>query len=999
MVTNTRRAYERITAGPPEVTGDQAREILRMHFGRDAVSIRRLVGETEHNLHITDGEGTEYVLRVARPEERQALECQNALLQHIAERDPGLPVPRVVAAVDGERCIPVRVGQSRLLARLLTWLPGTPLAEVRHLSAELLADLGSVAGRLTSVTAEFGYPSTQPHYWELTNSADVLAECLPYVTDPSLREAIGASQEWLQANAERLKGLPKAVVHQDVNAFNVLVTRSNLKTRVSGVIDFGDTLRTARVADLAVLLAGVLRVSDRPLAAVTEVARTYYAACALSNDELDLVFPLAVARLAAVAATAARLSADAAPGDPRHRSAGMATKVAGLMRIPTAVGTAAIRRACGLPAHPRSRTVIGWLAEHAEGLAQIVAGDLVALDLTAGSEIFDGCDPLDPHMLQAAASSRVVALQPAVAVGRFGEPRFLSPRRRTTGPEESDNVHIGLDLFVKAGATVHAPVDGVVQQVSAADIDVVLRHDPAPGATFYTLYRGLDAQVAAGDSVSAGEQIGTVRAPGVDPAMPPRVTVQLAVESVAEWASVPDQVTNSEFGVFAGLFPDATALLDPRHGITAWVPAIEHRLAGRARYLPGNHPTYFAKPINMARARGTWFFDEQGRSYLDSLNNVTLLGHCHPRLTAAVTRQIGRLNTNSRFVYDLLDRYAERLTATLPRGLDVVYFVNSGSEANDLALRMARYVTGRQDLVIIDDAYHGNTALVTEITPARYKLTGKPKTTHSAPAPDCYRGTYGYDDPDAGAKYAAHVIDTFDRLAGEGSPPAAFVFEALLASGGQVVLPPGYLPPIFAAARQRGVLTIADEVQVGFGRLGEAFWGFQTQGELVPDMVTLGKSMGNGFPVAALVTTREISQAFEDTGRFFSTYGGNPVACAVGLEVLDVLAEEGLQHNALVVGQYFRDRLTMLGDRHELIGDVRGQGFYSGVEFVRERVSKEAAREETLKICEGLKDEGVLAYPTGPQWNVLKLKPPLTFTRDQADLFVAMLDRVLERGF
>ncbi|WP_131742890.1 aminotransferase class III-fold pyridoxal phosphate-dependent enzyme, partial [Actinomadura roseirufa] len=582
------------------------------------------------------------------------------------------------------------------------------------------------------------------------------------------------------------------------------------------------------------------------------------------------------------------------------------------------------------------------------------------------------------------------------AVGRYGEPRFLAPARRGSGGGE---VALGIDLFAAPGTPVRAPLAGRVEATGTAGTDLVLAHEPAPGVRFSTLYTGLATGLAEGADVPAGAPLGHVAAGAAD-GLPPRLRIQATAVPVTAWTSVPRDAPDHEREPWRALFPDPTPLLGAQDAVAAWEPAGERALRGRHAHLPNSHPTYFDRPITMVRARDCSFYDERGRSYLDALNNVTLAGHGHPRLVEAASRQLGRLNTNTRFVYEVLSEYAERLTATLPDGLDVVYFVNSGSEANDLALRMSRYLTKREDVVIIDDAYHGYTSVVADVSPSRYRHYGKPDTTHPTPVPDRYRGPYGYDDPDAGARYAGHVAETFDRLAAEGRPPAAFLFEALLAGGGQVVLPPGYLASVFAAAARHGALTIADEVQVGFGRLGEAFWGFQTQGpDVVPDFVTMGKAMGNGFPVAAMVTTREISQAYDPAGKFFSTYGGNPVACAVGLELLNVVADEGLQENALVTGQYLRDRLAALMDRHELIGDVRGQGFYSGVEFVRDRATKEPASEETLLVCERLKDRGVLVYPTGPSWNILKLKPPLTFSRADADEFTTALDAVLEEGW
>ncbi|WP_158880265.1 aminotransferase class III-fold pyridoxal phosphate-dependent enzyme [Amycolatopsis anabasis] len=993
-MTNTEAQYRRITAGSPALTDDRVRDLLRTRFGVDAVRTAALAGETDQNVWLSDDRGGEYVLKLCAESERARVEFQTGLLRHLERSHPELPVPRVRTGSTGGAIVPVP-GPDGVVARLLSWVPGTPLAEVPRYSTELLRDVGAAAGRLTAATGSWRPPTPpESHYWDFLRADAVLGGAPEAVGDPELRAALARIRAEFVPSLSRFTTLPTAVVHHDLNAYNVLVDTRSPRHRVSGFIDFGDALHSARVADLAILASSVLRGAEDPLRVAAVLAAAYHGACPLSEAELDLVFPLIALRTAMVAATTARLGAAGAHGDPRHRSPATAELARKLAAIPAAVGTGMIRHACGLAASPHAAAVTGWLDAPERTAESFVDGELAVVDLGAGSAVFDGVDPGDPGALTAAARAAIAAERPAVALGRFGEPRFPES---ATGGSEPANVHIGLEFFAAPGAPVSAPLAGRVEAAGLADL--VLRHEPAPGVRFWTVYSGLEVEAEPDAEIGAGERIGRIAdRSGAGPA--PGLRVRLATVPVTGWPEVPAHVTRTEFPAWRSLFPDPGRLFGPDSPVTAWTPSVHAALRGRETHLPRTHPTYFEQPMAMVRARDCRFYDEWGRSYLDALNNVTLLGHCHPRLVDAAARQLSRLNTNSRFVYDVLTEYAAALTATLPDGLDVVYFLNSGSEANDLALRMSRYLSRRDDVVIIDDAYHGYTSVVSDVSPSRYRHYGKPDTTHPTPVPDRYRGEYGYQDPRAGEKYAGHVTETFDRLAAQGRPPAAYLFEGLLAGAGQVVLPPGYLPPIFAAAGQHRIFTIADEVQVGFGRLGERFWGFQTQGDdVVPDFVTMGKSMGNGFPVAALVTTREISEGFDRTGRFFSTYGGNPVACAVGLELLRVLEEEGLQRNALEVGQYLRDRLRDLADKHELIGDVRGQGFYSGVEFVLDRQTKEPARAETLIVCERLKEAGALVYPTGPHWNVLKLKPPLSFTRAHADEFATALDRVLEAGW
>ncbi|WP_067452381.1 aminotransferase class III-fold pyridoxal phosphate-dependent enzyme [Actinomadura macra] len=1014
--TVTDARYERITAGPPEVTDAFMRDVLRDGFGLDPVSLRPLAGETDRNTHVVDDTGAEYVLKITGPAERRAAAFQTALLGHLAGQDLGFAVPKVIPDRSGAPSHDV----DGLLVRLLTYVPGRPLAEVPRRSAELLADIGAVAGRLGAATGTFApAAATEPppaHYWEFAHAGTALAGSLPHVQDPELRAAASLIQaRYLPILDERLGTLPVAVVHHDLNAFNLLVRRDGARTRVSGVIDFGDAALAPRVADLAILASSAMRGADRPLAVAAALTAAYHAQSPLTEAEIDLLFPLIAVRSAAVAATTARLAAGRSHGDPRHRSSAAADLVRTLAGVPAEIGAAAVRQACGLPAHAATAAAATWLAGHTELATPPVAGLLGQLDLSIDGDCYDGADPREPDALRAAARAAIVGYEayssggtatphpprnvPVTPVGRYGEPRFLVPRRRGA------DVTLGIDVFAASDAPVLASLAGQVEGLGVAGTSLILRHEPAEGVCFRTLYTGLSTTLAPGEDVPAGGRLGEVAAETGD-GLPPRVRIQMTAVPLmgapgapgTSWTAVPQEAPGDEHELWQALFADPTPLLGAQDAVTAWAPAGDQALRKRHEHLPNSHPTYFSRPITMVRARNCRFYDEHGRSYLDALNNVTLVGHSHPRLVEAAARQLGRLNTNTRFVYDVLSEYAERLTATLPDGLDVVYFVNSGSEANDLALRMSRYLTKREDVVIIDDAYHGYTSVVSDVSPSRYRHYGKPDTTHPTPNPDRYRGAYGYDDPQAGAHYAAHVTETFDQLAAAGRPPAAFLFEALLAGGGQVVLPPGYLAPIFQTAARHGAMTIADEVQVGFGRLGEAFWGFETQ-DVVPDFVTMGKAMGNGFPVAAMVTTREISQAFDPAGRFFSTYGGNPVACAVGLELLNIVEEENLQDNALRTGQYLRDVLAALAPRHELIGDVRGQGFYSGVEFVLDRETKEPASDETLIICERLKDRGALVYPTGPAWNILKLKPPLTFTPAHADEFAAALDAVLEEGW
>jgi 4-aminobutyrate aminotransferase-like enzyme/Ser/Thr protein kinase RdoA (MazF antagonist) len=411
----------------------------------------------------------------------------------------------------------------------------------------------------------------------------------------------------------------------------------------------------------------------------------------------------------------------------------------------------------------------------------------------------------------------------------------------------------------------------------------------------------------------------------------------------------------------------------------------------RRRSLGPSLSLSYAEPLHIIRGARQYLYDAGGRAYLDCVNNVAHVGHCHPRVNEAAIRQMALLNTNTRYLHERLADYIERLTATLPDRLSVAFLVCSGSEANELALRLARAYTKGDQLLVLDAAYHGNTSALVDISPYKFNGKGgrgKPAHVHVMPLPDVYRGPYG--GPDAGARYAAHVADAARHTSGL----AAFFCESASGCGGQVFLPPGYLAESFAAVRAAGGVCVSDEVQTGFGRAGSHFWMFETQG-VVPDIVTMGKPIANGHPMGAVVTTREIADSFANGMEYFNTFGGNPVSCAAAMAVLDVIRDEGLQENARTTGDYLLAGLRDLSARHPLIGDARGCGLFLGLELVRDRDAREPAADEASLLVDRMKDLGVLLSTDGPHHNVVKIKPPIIFSRADAGLLLSRLEIAL----
>lgn len=419
-------------------------------------------------------------------------------------------------------------------------------------------------------------------------------------------------------------------------------------------------------------------------------------------------------------------------------------------------------------------------------------------------------------------------------------------------------------------------------------------------------------------------------------------------------------------------------------------------LANRRRLLGRNLRLAYHDPVKIVRGSMQYLYDDEGREYVDAYNNVAHVGHCNPEVVKAGQDQMALLNANTRYLHDLINRFAEQLTATLPASLSVCYFVNSGSEANELALRLARAHTRARDLIVLDHSYHGNTTTLIDISPYKHDGPGgqgPPSWVHKVPLPDLYRGPHRGTDSDAASKYADYVIEVIAQLKKSELPLSGFIAESLPSVAGQIVLPSAYLPSVYKAVRRAGGVCIADEVQTGYGRIGTHFWGFESY-EVVPDIVVLGKPIGNGHPIGAVVTTQEIAHSFDDGMEFFSTFGGNTVSCAIGLAVLKEVREKDLQKHAHEVGAQMLAGLRELMMRHELIGDVRGSGLFLGVELVRDQETLAPATEEADLIVNRMREKNILFGTDGPFHNVLKIRPPMPFSESDADRLIQTLSEV-----
>jgi 4-aminobutyrate aminotransferase-like enzyme len=814
--------------------------------------------------------------------------------------------------------------------------------------------------------------------------------------------------------------LRRSVIYGDANDYNVLVSPPwPQPQKVASVIDFGDMHHGLTVSEAAIAAAYAMLGEKEPLSAASAVVSGYHSAFPLHEAELNILYTLVGMRLA-VSVTNSAHRKSLIPDDPYLTiSEAPAWKaLEKLAAVHPRFAHYTFREACGLPAVPQSEKVQRWLASSANSAASILDADLrtcpsVVFDLSVGST-FLGADPRSGETanLGEAIFRKMQGANVSVGIGRYNEARLLytSPLfgDSENPTDERRTVHLGIDLFAAPGTPVRAPLEGIIHAVAinTAPLDygplVILRHTATDGLEFFTLYGHLARKtfdaLQPGQRLARGQHFANIGDVHENGGWAPHLHFQIIVDLLEHRSDFAGVAHASQRKVWTSLSPDPNLLLGiPAGRFPQQEPASQETLSARRELLGKNLGVSYQHPLKIVRGWMQYLYDDIGRAYLDVYNNVPLVGHSHPRVVRAVQEQIALLNTNTRYLHDNVNRYAERLTRLLPEPLRVCYFVNSGSEANELALRLARAHTGQEDVIVLEHAYHGHTTTLIDISPYKFDGPGgrgRKDWVHIAPIPDDYRGLYRRDDATARTKYAQHVAEILQNVRAEGRGAAAYIAETLPSVAGQIVFPPGYLAEAYQHVRAAGGVCIADEVQVGFGRLGTHFWGFETE-QVVPDIVVLGKPIGNAFPLGAVVTTREIAASFNNGMEFFSTFGGNPVACAAGLAVLDILEEEHLQENALSVGRYLSGRLKALEAKRALIGDVRGAGLFLGVDLVLDRETREPAPQRAFYVVNRLRERGILAGTDGPHHNVIKLRPPLIFSQADADLLVTTLDDVL----
>ncbi len=1009
------------------ISEEQAVRLCHQIYGILGVA-KKQTGELDFNYKITTESGENYILKISRPDTDDAyFDFQQKLLLHIdgkwndlsQEGKSDFKFPKIIKTQAGENQISIvdDFGQSRKV-RLLDWVTGRLWSSVNPQLDNLRYSLGEKGGEITSILQDFNHPCASRVFdWDIAQMAWTYPHLDLFDTEQKACLTYFTNQFEQCQNA--YKKLRKSVIHNDANDNNIVVNDNLESPSVLAIIDYGDAVYTQTINDLAVTLAYAIMEHPDPLAAALPLVAGYHQKYPLQEAELEMLYTLVAMRLV-ISVTKSAINKIQ---EPENTYLLISEKPAWDLlhqweKLPAQLVHFSFREACGFTPIPHQKAFEKWAALQSFSVHDLFPtlsfSSIYALDLSIGSLFLGNYSEYQNTAIFTAKINQLQAEEPdKIIAGGYLEPRPLYATKafemEGNNGYEYRTVHLGVDFWEKENTAIHAILDGEIVGCgyNGADKDyggvIILKHQVDKTLVFYTLYGHLSKKsienVRIGKTLKKGEKIGVLGNSSENGNWTPHLHFQIMLDLLGYENDFPGVGFPDKINVWSSISPDPNVFFKNEKLNPQPIESHQELIDFRKKHLGKSLSISYKKPLKILRGERQYLIDDTGRRYLDTVNNVAHVGHEHPKVVKAGQQQMAILNTNTRYLHNNILVFAKELCATLPKELSVLHFVNSGSEANELALRMAQAYTHQKDVIALEIGYHGNTSGC--IAVSSYKFDGKggkgkPEHTHLVPLPDSFRGKYQGKLSETGEQYAAHVTEAIAKIQAKGRGVSAFLAESIVSCGGQIDLPDNYLKLAYESVRKAGGLCIADEVQVGFGRVGKHFWGFELQG-VVPDIVTMGKPIGNGHPLAAVACTEAVAIAFANGMEFFNTFGGNPVSAAIGLEVLKVIKEEKLQENALEMGAFLKTELRKLQQDFPLIGDVRGEGLFLGFELVEK--GKIPATDKTAYLANRMKTHGILISVDGPQNNVIKIKPPMCFSRDNAEDLIRYLKKIFKEDF
>jgi 4-aminobutyrate aminotransferase-like enzyme/Ser/Thr protein kinase RdoA (MazF antagonist) len=999
-----------------QITNSQAESILLELFNIKGIA-SSLPGEVDFNFRIKVENEDGYILKISRPEEDlDYLDFQQKLLQFVESNGKNLIAPKVINDTNGNTISEITdsFGKTRKV-RLLTWVSGRVWSSVNPQLDGLRFSLGEQCGLLTQALQGFDHPEAHRDFvWDVAQSLWTKEHLDLFSSEE--KEILFTFQQQFKASQDSYTTLRKAVIHNDANDNNVIVSNDLLTPAVKAAIDYGDAMHTQIINDLAISCAYCIMHHNDPLTAALPIVKGYHSTFPLQEEELAHLY-IAIAMRLVISVTKSAINKQKEPDNEylliSEKPAWEVLKK--WQHIHPELAEYSFRNSCGYTPHPQQKQFENWVNKNEFNLSNLFPlvnkDNVYPIDLSVSSKwIGHQNDFNNLDLFQFKLDQLQKTIPNKIIAGGYLEPRpiYTSTEYDSIGNHgrESRTIHLGVDYWLPQNTAVHALFDSEVI-IATNDTDnkgygglVVLKHQ-INELEFYTLYGHLTFASATkhniGDIIKKGEKIAELGNYLENGNWAPHLHFQVMLSLLNYTNNFPGVAYYNQMDTWKSICPNPNLLFKSKTLEQLETIENETLITYRKQHLGKGLSLQYNTPIKMVRGAGQYLMDQYGRKYLDTVNNVAHVGHEHYNVVKAGQNQMALINTNSRYLHENINALAKELIETLPPELSVLHFVNSGSEANELAIRMVKANTGSRDIIASEVGYHGNSNMCIDIS--SYKFDGKggqgaPGHTHIFPLPDAFRGKYRGEN--TANKYAEEVQKQIDIVHEKGRNVGAFIIEPIISCGGQIELPEGFLTKAYTNIRNAGGLCISDEVQVGCGRLGETFWGFQLH-NVIPDIVTIGKPLGNGHPLAAVACTQEVADKFANGMEYFNTFGGNPVSCAIGAEVLRTVKHEKLQENALTVGNYLKDELKRLAKTFPIIGDVRGQGLFLGIELTDANLNPLA--EQTDYLANRMKDHGILMSTDGPDHNVLKIKPPIVFTKENTKELIHYLELIFNEDF
>ena len=999
-----------------KITAKRAEEILFKLYNIKGKAFE-LPGYTDYNFRIKVDNENCFVLKISREsaDDNFLLFLQDILL-YLEKNTDEIILPKIIPDKVGNYTSKIfDENKNKQIIRLLSWVSGRIWSQVNPQLDSLRFSLGEQGGKITQALQGFNHPQAHGEFeWDTAQS--LWTKDYLHLFNSEEQQVLSYFQNLFETHLISYSQLRKSIIHNDANDNNIIVTEDLENPKVKSIIDFGDAIYSQIINDVAISCSYAIMNHNDPLNAAIPIISGYHASFPLKEKELKHLYNAIAMRLV-ISYTASMINQKKEPDNEYLQiSAKPAWKLLKKWKeVDVDFAEYTFRVTCGFSAHPNQQKFENWAKEHTFSLSTLFPTinrtEIHHLDLSVSSsfvghqEDFNNLDlfQFKIDQLQKEVPNKILA-------GGYLEPRnlYTSTEYDTLGNngKQSRTIHIGIDFWLPENTPVHALLDGevVIAENDAGDKEygglIVLKHQQKEWC-FYTLYGHNTPESvlkhSLGDVIKKGQQIADLANYPDNGNWAPHLHFQVILSLLDYKTDFPGVAYFNQIEVWKSLCPNPNLLFKINGFKENLIDISDKILNQRKNHLGKGMSLQYQKPLHIVKGSNQYLIDNFGRKYLDTVNNVAHVGHENFEVVKAGQNQMALLNTNTRYLHENINVLAQELLETLPKELSVFHFVNSGSEANELAIRMVKTCTNSDEIIASEHGYHGNTNGTVNIS--SYKFDGKggegkPKHTHVFPIPDTFRGKYrGENTSD---KYANEVQFLIDKMHQQNKKVGGFIMEPIISCGGQVELPEGFLKEAYQKVKKAGGLCISDEVQTGVGRVGKTFWGFQMH-NVVPDIVTIGKPLGNGHPIAAVACTEAVAKKFANGMEFFNTFGGNPVSCAIATEVLRVVKRENLQENALIVGEFLKLALKKLALKFPIIGDVRGQGLFLGIELVD--IEMNPLAEKTTYLINRMKEFGILMSSDGPDHNVIKIKPPITFTIENAKEIIFYLQKVFEEDF